>query len=705
MNGIKRDIIHDLERQSSRALRSWLSRGLYSLLTLAVPALTAGIIYSQIHSSLAASNLSSLLSASLVAITYWLTGLILLIRRFEQQVSRLFFLLTQCVAIALLPPLAYPVSLPMPAWLIPLNVIRFQLVGPVLLHYSMTFPVRLGNPRQRRLVLTTAYVLGVASVLCRFLGLDPTTLVTGLYNTLVTLLAIAIPLYVYVKRATPNDRRRIRLVTFGLAASIAPSIFLYFLPRGFHASYQIPEWLASLFMGIAPVCYLYAFTQYHLFDIDRLLNRTLVYVFLTAGILAFYLAPLVYLYNVLPGEWLVQAVLLAGLTLLVGWNFSWLRLRVERLVDRLFYGGWYSYPGVVDTISDALASSLDRAQVTEVLSRRVPKLMQLQEGTLSIGDPVEGPAPEQPFPSLVFTFSLQGGLKASWRVAGHVNGEGFSTEDRRILKTLAKEAEIALNNVALFEALRSQILDIRTSHETLAELERELLRSREEERSRLARDLHDGPIQTLVGISMQLGVLMGDHTDRKANELTMLPEMSAPQPQKILEEMQVEIRGLLTELRQVCAQLRPPMLDMLGLSAAIRSLAAEWEEQSGIPVQMDLQPDPGLHTLPDEVALNLYRVAQEALANIAHHAAAGSVSLRYRYQTGRLSLRIQDDGRGFEPGKTLPGAPACGHFGLAGIRERVDLIGGIFDLRSAPGAGTTLSVDWQDPHSIRIKPS
>jgi signal transduction histidine kinase len=165
-------------------------------------------------------------------------------------------------------------------------------------------------------------------------------------------------------------------------------------------------------------------------------------------------------------------------------------------------------------------------------------------------------------------------------------------------------------------------------------------------------------------------------------------------PTEALPALRQEVRALLSELRQVCAELRPPMLDTLGLSAALRVLADNFSAQSGIPIQLDLAPDATLHAIPDQVAINLYRAAQEALTNVAKHAAARQVSLRLAWDDARLTLTLADDGRGF----VLPAAPdhltTRGHFGLVGMRERVELIGGAFAVESAPGKGTVVRVSW-----------
>jgi two-component system NarL family sensor kinase len=303
--------------------------------------------------------------------------------------------------------------------------------------------------------------------------------------------------------------------------------------------------------------------------------------------------------------------------------------------------------------------------------------MQLREGELWIGGPGEAPPPSDPA-QLEWDLSFQGERRGRWRVAPRRDGEDFSENDRRILKTIAAQAETALGNVLLIETLRRQLADIR-------QIQHQLLRSREDERARLARDLHDGPLQVLVGMNLQLGMLISSPAS---------PLGTGQGVGEVLQPMRAEVRSLLTELRQVCTQLRPPMLDTLGLGATLRALADEWSAQTGLETVLDLPEDASLRGLSGEVAVNLYRVVQEALSNIARHAAAQRVIISLTWMTGGLELTIRDDGKGF----TLPSTPdalaTAGHFGLAGMQERVELIGGRLKIESAAGKGTTLRVTW-----------
>jgi signal transduction histidine kinase len=614
-----------------------------------------------------------LISGVVTALVFWSVGTVLLWRRFHRLDVRILFLLMQVLAVAGLFLLAHPEGTRMP-WMTHLARACFQLAAPLMLHHALTFPVLWGSPRDRRRVLALAYALTLAAIAATWL-LEGVWVRVALIVTALELLVVgALPVYVYVRHASPDDRRRLRLILFGNLAAGIPTITIYVLPYILHRTWRPPSWTAGFFMVLAPFGYLLAIARHRLFEIDRLLNRALVYVLLSLGILLLYLGPFLLLYRFLPDDVAAQILVVSVLTLLVGLGFDWARNRARRLVDRLFYGGWYDYPGVVETVSDALARSLDREQLTDVLTRQVPDTMHLRHADLRIGGADCAPETSQPPTSaLRLPLRFQGQVRGLWTVGPRRDGDDLTADDRRILQTLARQAEIALSNVLLVEALRRQLSEIR-------ETQHQLLRSREEERARLARDLHDGPVQLLIGLNMQLGLLLVSSGEGRS---PLTAELTA---------IRGEVRRLLADLRQVCVELRPPMLDTLGLGAALRALVEDWRAQNGADVALDLPPNADLRPLSDEVAVNLYRVVQEALINVARHAEAGQVAIRLTKGPSGLRLTVQDDGRGFDMPADLYGLTDQGHFGLAGMQERVDLIGGRLTVESAPGHGTTLRV-------------
>ncbi len=198
----------------------------------------------------------------------------------------------------------------------------------------------------------------------------------------------------------------------------------------------------------------------------------------------------------------------------------------------------------------------------------------------------------------------------------------------------------------------------------------------EDERRRLARELHDDAIQSLIALNQRIQLAQLDPANSDA----------AAQ----LQEMQQMVTQLIADLRRQIHALRPIYLEDLGLLPALQMLAQEVQNAHGLPVQFDTE---GLERrLPPHVELALYRIAQEALNNVARHAQAGRAMVSLAFSADSVILTVSDDGRGF----TVPDNPGDlapqGHFGLLGIHERAELIGAHLTLDARPGDGTTLTV-------------
>jgi two-component system sensor histidine kinase UhpB len=201
-------------------------------------------------------------------------------------------------------------------------------------------------------------------------------------------------------------------------------------------------------------------------------------------------------------------------------------------------------------------------------------------------------------------------------------------------------------------------------------------RAQEEERRRLARELHDGVGQTLTALKNQL-----ERTRRTAN----LPAAVRSALAGAVEES----NRALEETRELSRRLRPAVLDDLGLVAALHWLARRLRERAGLRVETELDGFEGVRVAPDLETL-LFRIAQEGLTNVLKHAGVDRARLRLRASGGRVLLGVEDDGRGLPADATA--AVAAG-FGVRAMRERVQAWGGRLVLRSAPGAGTSIEVD------------
>lgn len=211
----------------------------------------------------------------------------------------------------------------------------------------------------------------------------------------------------------------------------------------------------------------------------------------------------------------------------------------------------------------------------------------------------------------------------------------------------------------------------------LVEVNKRLIDSRERERLYLAQELHDEPLQELYGLLYQMEDL--------SNYVQGEENLSS------LEEAQSTVNRIINTLRSICRELRPPALAHFGLEGAIRELIERFSnEHPEIKLHLDLMYDGQL--LTEQVRLTLYRIFQQVLSNVARHAQASNVYIRFKYNQDQASLEVEDDGIGFSVPVRWVAFVRGGHLGLAGAAERAETINGRLRVTSSPGKGTMIRV-------------
>ncbi len=237
------------------------------------------------------------------------------------------------------------------------------------------------------------------------------------------------------------------------------------------------------------------------------------------------------------------------------------------------------------------------------------------------------------------------------------------TLDQILLVACIALAAVTAGGLAL------NLYEQRAADTKLRAMAHKVVLSQETERSRVARELHDGVSQWLASVKfvfesalVQVERGTGDATATLRNGLA-------------------QMRGVMADVRRISHDLRPTLLDDLGLSSAIEQIAREFGERSGVAVEAQIGLLP---KIPEAAATAMFRLAQEALGNIAEHAQAKHVLLQLRYSDAGLELRLRDDGCGFDVAGTLR-QPREG-LGLTNMRERMETLGGQFGIQSAPGA-------------------
>ncbi|MGE5592529.1 MAG: sensor histidine kinase, partial [Betaproteobacteria bacterium] len=238
-------------------------------------------------------------------------------------------------------------------------------------------------------------------------------------------------------------------------------------------------------------------------------------------------------------------------------------------------------------------------------------------------------------------------------------------------------AQACITCISIFRILRGDMLVYSSGAKGEDTVER-VIKAQEEERRRVARDIHDGPAQMMANSILQLEIV-----ERLISE----------DPSRALEEirdLRKTIAECLREIRRIIFDLRPMMLDDLGLAPALRRYISDFSQRHGLHVEMNVL---GKEARIDPIIeLVLFRIVQEALHNARKHALASKVVVTLGYGVSAVGVSIEDDGKGFDLAAVSRGVAKSEKFGIAGMKERAKLLGGSLDIDTAPGRGTRVTV-------------
>lgn len=275
---------------------------------------------------------------------------------------------------------------------------------------------------------------------------------------------------------------------------------------------------------------------------------------------------------------------------------------------------------------------------------------------------------------------------AIWALDSYYQAREQSTRLRHQQELLERnlEEQDTLNRQLVVQ-LAEQVEALDQANFALQEAQRRLLTEREQERKRLARELHDQVIQDLLSLNYELEEMEPMFTQRPEEAISTL------------SNVRDDIRLLVEDVRRICGNLRPPTIDSLGLGAALQSYTSEWSTRTGIPVELTL--DKQLGRLPEAIELSVFRIIQEGLSNVRKHAqSTDSVTVQLLHTSPRMLMAsISDRGRGHANTLDLSTLAANGHYGLLGISERVALLGGRLSVQNQPGGGVTVRAEIPHP--------
>jgi signal transduction histidine kinase len=497
--------------------------------------------------------------------------------------------------------------------------------------------------------------------------------VLGIILTFVLGVASAASLVIRLRRASGDERAQLKWFAYASAFLVAAII----------ANSPLVGVGGNVLPGIAlmmvPAAIGIAMFRYRLYDIDVVINKTIVVAVLAAFVTAVYLAVVVGISRLINTAGEPNVLLSVVATAIVALAFQPLRERARRLADRVVYGKRATPYEVLSEFSERMAGSYSTEDVLPRMARilgegtgatrtevwlRVGTQLQLAASWPEGAEPAKAPLPasedelpEFPEADRAVPVRHQSELLGALTLTKPPS-EPVTPAEEKLLFDLASQAGLMLRNVRLTAELQARLVDLRASRQRL-------VAAQDQERRRLERDLHDGAQQQLVALAVKQRLVEG--LVRKD------PEMAA----QMLGDLQADTTEALENLRDLARGIYPPLLADKGLPAALEGHARKVH----LPVTVETD---GLGRYPQEVEAAVYFCCLEALQNIAKYADASHVSVNLSTEAGQLNFEVIDDGKGFDPESKPQGS------GLQGMADRLEALGGMLEVHSEPGTGTTV---------------
>ena len=478
---------------------------------------------------------------------------------------------------------------------------------------------------------------------------------------LLSLLALAgatVALLARFARSRADERQQVKWLA--LVALLTLVAFLaHFLIQVFWGS-LLPDvgsvaMHALLIVGL-PAATAVAILRYRLYDVDVIINRALVYGVLTIVVVGFYVGVVGALGALLQQRaGLLISLLAAGV---IAVAFAPLRVRVQAGVNRLLFGARPDPYEVLVGLGRQLEATTADTPLLEAVAGTIARALRLPYVAIRVAaegrDAIHAEYGSMVGESIVIPLIYQGDSTGELVLSLGPYGAKLLPGEERLLADLTRQAAAAVHSVVVANQLQRS--------------RERLVSAVEEERRRLRRDLHDG-----LGPSLAAQTL-------KAGSALALFKRDPERAQALLEELEVDAQTAMADVRRLVYNLRPPALDELGLAGAIRQAAAT--HAGGMRMMVEV-PDE-LPQLPADVELAAYRIAQEALTNVARHARAGRCRLRLTVN-GSLNLEVIDNGIGL----AKAGPPGVG---MSSIRERAAEVGGSSSIGPGRSSGTRVFV-------------
>jgi two-component system NarL family sensor kinase len=463
-----------------------------------------------------------------------------------------------------------------------------------------------------------------------------------------------------VRRRSADGETREQLRLLLRSAVVVGAGFIACLIGAFTApeAFDVGAFVAIISLTVLAATMAVAILRHRLYGLDVFVNRALVFSALTAVLGGLYVAAVLGVGHVLDQDVQVGIALIA--TALVAVAFQPLRDRIQRAVSHLLHGRRDEPYAAISTLGRRLGEAMAPARVLPVMVETIGDELRLPYVAVELADAPGEPAAVHGAPDAGVALRLPlvhaGERVGTLLIGARAHGEPLADADRQLLEDFARRASAAASAVALS-------IEVQRSRERL-------VTAREEERRRLSGDLHDGLGPTLAGAVLTI--------DAARRVLATDPDAA----DALLDRAAASVEGTVADVRRLVYGLRPPALDQLGLTRALRQHAAAL---SGAELGCEIAAPDLLPPLPAAVEVAAFRIAQEGLTNVARHAHARRAVVSIA-AGDTLRLDVADDGCGL-------GEDRHAGVGLTSMRERATELGGSFELVARPGGGTLLRVE------------
>jgi signal transduction histidine kinase len=500
--------------------------------------------------------------------------------------------------------------------------------------------------------------------------------IAGALISLAAAMACVAALIVRFRRSAGEERAQMKWFVLSAVVLVAVLVPVILGPQ------QTPELLTFLMgvgFGLLAVTTGIAILKYHLYDIDVVINKTVVYALLAGFFTAVYAAIVIGIGAALGSR--SNGVLMVAAAVIIAVAFQPVRDRAQRFANRMVYGeratpyealsefsrwaaGGYSMDAALPELARivGLSTGSTRAEVWLRLGMQLRRVAAWPLGGVATGPSVDldGDVPTLPGADRTYAVVHRGDLLGALAVSKPAADPLTPAEDK-LLADLASQAGLLLRNAALIEDLRAS--------------RQRIVAAQDAERRRLERNIHDGAQQQLVALAVKLGLVGAVmHKD---------PDQAG----RLIEDLKAETGDALENLRDLARGIYPPLLADQGLMAALESQSRK------IAVPVTVKSD-GIGRYGQEVEAAVYFCTLEALQNVTKYAHASAIRVGLWEEEGELNFSVTDDGEGFDTTATSYGT------GLQGMADRLAAQGGVLEIRSRPGEGTT--VRGRLPADIRV---